>query len=160
MPQERPPPEQGPPQRGRAYAVLASLGRTAPAMSLSSADCTALEPLAAEWLARGATAAELLHALTAGLPVSVHHPAGIARTRLTTKLPPRRPKQVSVPKPAPLRILECTDCRAPGRPEALVDGLCRDCRHEPPPRRDGALTPAEVQAHAHRIRNAARTAHA
>ncbi|MFE2626128.1 hypothetical protein ACFXKH_39740 [Streptomyces caelestis] len=24
--------------------------------------------------------------------------------------------------------MECTECRAPGRPEALPEGLCRPCR--------------------------------
>ncbi|MCP3822040.1 hypothetical protein NLX86_29335 [Streptomyces sp. A3M-1-3] len=157
VPQEQPPPHQERPPRTRAYAVLASLGRTEPAMTLSAADCTALEPLAAEWLARGATEAELLHALTAGLPVPVHHPAGIARARLTTKLPPHRPQPAPTPqRPAPLRTLECTECRAPGRPEALAGGLCRTCRREAPPATTGGLTPAEVQAHATRVRTAAR----
>lgn len=155
VPQEQPPPAPEKPPRTRAYDLLASLGRTEPVMSLSATDCTALEPLATQWLTRGATEAELRHALTAGLPVPVHHPAGIARTRLTAKLPPHRPQPVPAQRRPALRTLECTDCRAPGRPEALVNGLCRDCRHEPPPAPSGALTPAEVQAHAHRVRAAA-----
>ncbi|MCC8478794.1 hypothetical protein [Streptomyces parvus] len=36
----------------------------------------------------------------------------------------------ALPPEAPARriLVECTDCGAPGRPEALPDGLCRPCR--------------------------------
>ncbi|MBT2398485.1 hypothetical protein [Streptomyces sp. ISL-100] len=148
-----------PQQRSRAYEVLASLGRAKPQMSLSADDCVTLESVATEWLTRGATDDELRHALTSGLPAEVHHPAAIARTRLA-KLPPERAPHPDpgVPGPAPtLRILECTECRAPARPEALSGGLCRVCRDEPPlPPRDG-LPEADVRAHAAKIRAAAAT---
>ncbi|MFC9911375.1 hypothetical protein [Streptomyces sp. NPDC059862] len=97
--------------------------------------------------------------MTAGLPAEVHHPASIARIRLA-KLPPERAPQPqpqpTAPRPAPtLRILECTECRAPARPEALSGGLCRICRDEPPlPPRPG-LSEAEVRAHVARVRTAA-----
>lgn len=99
-------------------------------MILSAAECAALEDLAAEWLARGATSAYLVTALTAGLPPEVHSPGALARTRLTTKLPPTPP---STPTPTPSRIMECTECGVPGRPEALPGGLCRPCRGDSPP---------------------------
>ncbi|MET9515402.1 hypothetical protein [Streptomyces sp. NPDC002994] len=151
-----------PPQRSRAYEILASVGRTKPQMSLSADDCVTLESVATEWLSRGATDAELRQALTSGLPAEVHRPVGIARARLA-KLPPARaphPDPGGVPGPAPtLRILECTECRAPARPEALAGGLCRVCRDEPPlPPRDG-LPEADVRAHAAKIRAAAATRH-
>ncbi|WP_028811118.1 hypothetical protein [Streptomyces flavidovirens] len=147
-----------PQQRSRAYEILASVGRTKPQMSLSADDCVTLESLATDWLTRGATDAELRHALTAGLPAEVHRPAAIARTRLA-KLPPERaphPADLGIQGPArTLRILECTECRAPARPEALSGGLCRVCRDEPPlPPRDG-LPEADVRAHAAKIRAAA-----
>ncbi|MBT2525445.1 hypothetical protein J7E91_08360 [Streptomyces sp. ISL-99] len=149
-----------PQQRSRAYEILASVGRTKPQMSLSADDCVTLESLATDWLTRGATDAELRHALTAGLPAEVHRPAAIARTRLA-KLPPERashPADLGAQGPAPtLRVLECTECRAPARPEALSGGLCRVCRAEPPlPPRDG-LPEADVRAHAAKIRAAAAT---
>ncbi|NVK81841.1 hypothetical protein [Streptomyces morookaense] len=57
-----------PPGRTPAYSALAALGRTDPRMTLSANECIALEPLAAEWLARGVTAPHLVQALTSGLP--------------------------------------------------------------------------------------------
>ncbi|MCZ4120648.1 hypothetical protein [Streptomyces sp. H39-S7] len=63
------------PARSEAYEALAVLGRTDPRMTLSVTDCAVLEPLAAEWLRRGATRAQLLYALTAGLPPTVPEPA-------------------------------------------------------------------------------------
>ncbi|MFC4886964.1 hypothetical protein ACFPK5_17430 [Streptomyces beijiangensis] len=142
------------PTRSRAFILLAALSRTAPALTLSAADCAALEPLAATWFERGATEAELTHALTTGLPTPVHHAASLTRTRLLTKLPPDR-----TPRPTPrvLRVLECVTCGDPGRPEALTGGECGPCRNEAPAPRPAALTPAEVRAHAARARTASRT---
>ncbi|UJB43431.1 MarR family transcriptional regulator [Streptomyces sp. A1-5] len=124
--------------RSAAYGLLAGLGRVEPRLTLSAADCAALEPFAADWLARGASTEQVLAALTAGLPAHVHHPARFALSRLTAKLPP----VIQAPTPAPVapatrpagpRIMECTVCRVPGRPEALPGGICRDCRGETPP---------------------------
>ncbi|WP_405693101.1 MULTISPECIES: hypothetical protein [unclassified Streptomyces] len=118
------------PTRSRAFVLLAALGRTAPALSLSAAECAALEPQASEWFERGATEAELLHALTQGLPVPVHHAPSLVRRRLADKLPPHRP---APERRAVLLALECGECRAPGSPEALTDGLCATCRGEASP---------------------------
>ncbi|WP_190131351.1 hypothetical protein [Streptomyces mashuensis] len=133
-PTPRPRPSAVEPARTRAYGVLASLGRTDPRMTLSHADCTALEGLAAQWLERGTGERELVRALTAGLPYEVHHAAALARRRLTDKLPPER-----VATPPVMRLAECTVCATPGRPEALPGGLCGTCRGTrptPPPRTD------------------------
>ncbi|MEV8393968.1 MULTISPECIES: hypothetical protein [unclassified Streptomyces] len=144
------------PAPSRAYSVLVFVGRRNPSVSLSAADCAALEPLAAEWFVRGATEEDILRTLTDGLPVPVHHPAGLIRARLMSKLPPELP---ATPRPAarpPLRIMECAKCRAPGRPEALLDGECGDCRGEPAPvRRPAALPPGQVRARATEARAAA-----
>ncbi|RYJ30819.1 hypothetical protein CU044_0869 [Streptomyces sp. L-9-10] len=141
-----------PPTRSRAFILLAALGRSAPVMSLSAADCAALEPLTTPWFERGATERDILHALTAGLPAVVHHPAALARVRLTSKLPPER---IRAPRP-PLRVLECAKCGAPGRPEALTDGECGPCRGEPAPvRPPGPLPPTKVHALAAQARAAA-----
>ncbi|MEV6260240.1 MarR family transcriptional regulator [Streptomyces sp. NPDC051784] len=114
-----------------AYLALARLGRVDARLALSAADCEALEPRAAEWLARGVDADYLTLALTAGLPAQVGSPAGLVRRRLADKIPPHAP---AAPTPAlagtPVRrvMLECTKCGTPGRAEALPDGLCRPCR--------------------------------
>ncbi|MFB4422847.1 hypothetical protein C5F59_017325 [Streptomyces sp. QL37] len=121
------PQERQQPTRTRAFVLLAALGRTAPALSLSAAECASLEPQVSAWFERGATEAELLHALTDGLPVPVHHAASLLRRRLTDKLPPYRP---APERRTALLTLECGECRAPGSPEALAGGLCAPCRGE------------------------------
>ncbi|MFE6619242.1 hypothetical protein [Streptomyces sp. NPDC057740] len=147
-----PPPPDGPPRqtRSRAQVLLAALGREAPALSLSAAECAMLAPLVAEWYARGATDTDVRRALTTGLPTPVHHPAALLRTRLTTKIPP----EPAPPRP-PLRILECAKCGVPGRPEALPGGVCGTCRGEGAPSRHHAPPQAStVQARAAEIRAA------
>ncbi len=122
---------------GPAYLALARLGRNDHRLPLSADDCTALEPLATQWLDRGVSTDYLTHALTAGLPTQVDSPLGLLRRRLTDKMPPRLPtaENPSPGTPAPTRriLMECTDCGRPGQPEALPDGLCRPCRttHHP-----------------------------
>ncbi|WP_369214244.1 hypothetical protein [Streptomyces flavofungini] len=139
------------PTRSRAFILLAALGRTAPALSLSSADCVALEPQVTQWFERGAAEPDVLRALTCGLPATVHSPAALVRSRLASKLPPEQPEQKARPV---LRVLECAVCRAPGRAEALPGGVCGPCRGEPEPAREAALGPARVRAHAAAVRTA------
>nr|WP_103532339.1 MarR family transcriptional regulator [Streptomyces sp. SM11] len=116
-----------------AYLALARLGRRDHRLALSADDCAALEAQAAEWLARGVDADYLTAALTAGLPARVDSPVGFVRRRLADKIPPRLPTEQAPPAPARRVLVECTECGAPGRPEALPDGLCRPCRadHRP-----------------------------
>lgn len=136
--------------RSRAFILLAALGRTAPALSLSQADCAALAPLVAEWFERGANEESVRHALTAGLPTPVHHPAALIRRRLTSKLPP----EPAAVRP-PLRMLECAKCGVPGRAEALAEGVCGDCRGEcAPVHRDAPVPAAAIHTHAAEIRAA------
>ncbi|KUO20436.1 hypothetical protein AQJ91_14270 [Streptomyces dysideae] len=143
------PPDRPRSTRSRAHILLAALGRTAPVLSLSEADCAALAPLVAEWFARGATDEAVLHALTSGLPTPVHHPAALLRKRLTTKLPPQ-----PAPRP-PLRVLECAKCGTPGRPEALPGGVCGTCRAKTDPTRPTApLSAVAVRTRAAEIRSA------
>ncbi|MCC3777393.1 hypothetical protein, partial [Streptomyces sp. UNOB3_S3] len=139
------------PQRSPAYVALAALGLADARLALSARECADLEPLAAEWLASGIPPSQLIVTLTAGLPSVVHSPVAITRKRLATKMPP-------APQPTPTpgrRIMECTSCRTPGRPEALSGGLCRVCRgvdvHPgagPSPQERAAA----VRAHADRVR--------
>ncbi|WP_149179300.1 hypothetical protein [Streptomyces sp. TRM49041] len=139
--------------RSRAFILLAALGRTAPVLSLSAGECHALVPLVDQWLSRGANDQYILQALTAGLPSPVHHPAGLVRSRLTSKLPPERP---APPPPRPPLRMECTQCGIPRPPDLLRDGECGPCRGEPTPdRRPSPLPPARVHARAAEARAAA-----
>jgi hypothetical protein len=123
------------PHTTTAYRLLARLGSHEPRLALSAADCEALADLVIPWLERGASTVSLLHALTTGLPDTIHAPRGFVARRLRDKLPPL---PVSTPAPAapdephsdrPRRLMpECTECGVPGRPAAFVDGLCRGCR--------------------------------
>ncbi|MFF1439948.1 hypothetical protein [Streptomyces sp. NPDC058295] len=151
VPEDAPDPERTrPATRSRAHILLAALGRTAPALSLSAADCAQLAPMVEEWFARGATEDTLLSALTAGLPTPVHSPAALLRRRLTDKLPPEPP----APRP-PRRMLECAECRVPGRPEALPGGVCSGCRGARAHAHANAPLPAAaIHAHATKIRAA------
>ncbi|MCC3770977.1 hypothetical protein [Streptomyces sp. UNOC14_S4] len=116
--------------RARAYAVLAQVGLVDPRLPLSASECAQLAPLAAEWLVRGVTDAQLMSGLTAGLPPDVHSPEAFTRKRLIAKLPPEREHVAPAPDAgaARPRLQECRECRVPGRPENLPGGLCKDCR--------------------------------
>ncbi|UQI42934.1 hypothetical protein M1P56_00280 [Streptomyces sp. HU2014] len=117
-------------ERSPAYIALASLGCSDPRLTLSAAECTALEDLAAEWFDRGVTPLEFARILTTGLPDVIHCPGAFTRKRLIDRLPPERPETAYAPSPR--RVMECTGCGTPGRPEALPGGLCRVCRGEAP----------------------------
>ncbi|MER6025187.1 hypothetical protein [Streptomyces sp. NPDC001851] len=152
VPEDAPPPERPGPTRSRAHILLAALGRTAPVLSLSAADCAALAPLLTEWFARGATDEAVLRALTDGLPSPVHHPAALVRRRLVDKLPPEPVRER--PRP-PRRVLECAECGVPGRPDALPGGVCGGCRGERAPAHPRTPLPAPaVHARAGEIRAA------
>ncbi|PWS41559.1 MarR family transcriptional regulator [Streptomyces sp. ZEA17I] len=115
-----------------AYLALARLGRADHRLTLSAADCAALESRATEWLARGVSTDYLTSALTAGLPATIDSPTDFLRHRLTTKIPPQLPTErtesgTTAPTARSL-LVECTECGTPGPPEALPDGLCRPCR--------------------------------
>ncbi|MFF0015736.1 hypothetical protein [Streptomyces sp. NPDC005374] len=133
------------PTRSRAHILLAALGRTAPALSLSEAECDALAPMLTDWFARGASDEAVIRALSDGLPSPVHHAASFVRARLTSKLPPE-PEPEPAPRPPrpPRRLLECAECRVPGRPEALPGGVCKGCQGERTPSRPTTLPSASV----------------
>ncbi|TXS10567.1 hypothetical protein EAO68_27820 [Streptomyces sp. wa22] len=88
-----------------------------------------------------------------GVRPRVGSPVGLVRRRLTDKVPPRLPAAPAPGAPgAPARrvLMECTECGAPGEPEALPDGLCRRCRTqaEGPPTATSAEAPVERDIHA------------
>ncbi|WP_237535998.1 MarR family transcriptional regulator [Streptomyces sp. SID3343] len=146
--------------RSAAYEALAELGHVDARLTLSAADCAALEELATEWLTRGTTAQQLVLALTSGLPDRVHSPGAFTRKRLVEKLPPE-PARAAVPEPDPAkpvrRLMECTGCAVPGRPEALPGGLCSTCRHEQPAAPATALPVHEVRRRVQELRRSLRT---
>jgi hypothetical protein len=144
------------PESTTAYRTLAALGRTDSRMTLSAADCERLEPLAASWLEYGASVKHLIHALTDGLPVLVHNPAGIAKRRLEDKMPPKPGRE---PETVLRSVMVCMFCDTTEEDEPLINGMCEACRSEdeedipatflPGPR------PADVAAHADAARIAA-----
>ncbi|MEV8051530.1 MULTISPECIES: MarR family transcriptional regulator [Streptomyces] len=160
VPQQRTVPtcEPGP---SPAYVALARLGREDHRLALSADDCAALEPRAAEWLARGVSVDYLTTALTAGLPAEINSPIGFLRRRLTTKLPPHLPPATTT-RPSPAApsgrvLVECAECGTPGPSEALPDGLCRPCREtcatgpgDPSP---ALPAPPDIKTHMANLRN-------
>ena len=113
-------------ERDEAYEVLARLGEADERMMLSAGDCGALRALAAEWLRRGATARQVVRALTCDLPRNgVSSPRAFAAHRLKEKMPPER--RVVVTAAAPPRRMQCVVCGMPARAEALVGGVCDIC---------------------------------
>ncbi|MFD3794427.1 MarR family transcriptional regulator [Streptomyces sp. SID8016] len=153
-------PELGP---SDAYLALARLGRNDHRLALSAADCTTLEPLASAWLAHGVSIDYLTTALTAGLPARIDSPAGLLHRRLTDKIPPHIPttteaRSPSTSKPTHETLIECTNCRRPGPPGALPDGLCHPCHHAHTTGSNDATAPtpeeiAAVKAHIANLRN-------
>ncbi|MFJ8361359.1 hypothetical protein [Streptomyces sp. NPDC093984] len=117
-----------------AHAALARLGLLDHRLALSSSDCSDLEQLAEDWLARGTTPEYLTQVLLAGLPDQVYSPRAFVQRRLI-------------------------DCGVPGRPEVLPGGLCRACRGggggtPPGPTR---TQPAAVRARVAQVRDSIRT---
>ncbi|MFJ9609279.1 hypothetical protein ACIRS1_23375 [Kitasatospora sp. NPDC101176] len=107
-----------PPEIREAVATLFRVIRPEPRLRLGEAEAAELAPLVAQWLQRGATHADLAHALLPGLPTPVHSAAAVLRYRLEHKVPPTRP----VGRP-PVRYAECAECHDPvPRP-----GICRPC---------------------------------
>ncbi|MFE7054602.1 MarR family transcriptional regulator [Streptomyces californicus] len=146
-----------------AYLALARLGRNDHRLALSAADCTTLEPLATAWLAHGVSIDYLTTALTAGLPAHIDSPAGLLHRRLTDKIPPHIPETAEDRSPSTAKpthealLVECTNCRRPGPPQALPDGLCRPCHHAHTHGGESTIpTPdeiASVKAHVANLRN-------
>ncbi|BFV58232.1 hypothetical protein KCMC57_up33360 [Kitasatospora sp. CMC57] len=129
-PEQRPEPRKPSPATPEALAALHLIATADPRLTLGSRDRAALAPLVEDWLARGATEAQLIAAATQGLPAAVRNPAALLTYRLQDKLPPL-PQQLP-PRAVPLaQHPECTDCDRPlAGAHAPADGLCGQCRHE------------------------------
>ncbi|MFD3484554.1 hypothetical protein [Streptomyces sp. NPDC058665] len=122
----------GAPAPSVAYRTLARLGRTEPRMTLSAAECAALESLAAQWLARGATPDHLTRSLTTGLPHPLHSPGAIARKRLESKMPP---EPYQDPTHVTRAVMLCIGCEEPETVVTLIGGVCVECRERRTTRR-------------------------
>jgi hypothetical protein len=124
------PPREAAEPHSAAYRTLAEVRTADPRMPLSEGDCRFLEPLAAEWLSRGATPGDITKALTDGLPSAVTNPGGLARKRLESKMPPKKAKvrQKTARKARVSRvIMVCGLCDADERVTRIRGGLCEEC---------------------------------
>ncbi|CAM5471924.1 hypothetical protein SABIM44S_02731 [Streptomyces abikoensis] len=126
------------PRPSRAYQALARLRHTDPRLTLSAAECEALEPLAAQWLAHDTTPEQLTAAVTAGLSPHIHSPAGFVRNRLEKKMPPVPLRLLaayndrSEPREPITRSIEaCVGCGEVDLSTALGEGLCKKCADHP-----------------------------
>ncbi len=120
-------------QPSAAYQALAEAGAVDGRMPLSDGDCRSLEPLAAQWLAHGASPQDITKALTDGLPPAVDNPGGLARNRLERKMPPKKAKirQKAGRRAQVTRVLMvCGLCDADERTTEITHGLCRECMAE------------------------------
>ncbi|MFH8787264.1 hypothetical protein [Streptomyces roseoverticillatus] len=154
-PAGEPPEDQAQSDCSQAYIALATLGCSDPRLTLSAAECAALEGLAAEWFARGITPLAFARILTHDLPDVIQCPGAFTRRRLIDRVPPQLPPAPETPPSPPRWMMECTVCGIPGPPEALPDGLCRTCRGtEPTPDRPD---PAAIHTHVTHLRTLART---
>ncbi|WP_078911489.1 hypothetical protein [Streptomyces sp. NRRL WC-3742] len=102
-----------------AVATLFRVIGPEPRLRLGQAEVEELAPLVAQWLERGATSADLAHALLPGLPAPMHSAVAVLRYRLEHKLPP---VQAAV-RPAAARYSECAKCHDP----VPQPGICRAC---------------------------------
>ncbi len=126
-PEREPEPEPDPEPDSAAYRALSALRTAEPRMALTEGDCRSLEPLAEEWLSRGAAPKDITRALAEGLPPTVSNPGGLARRRLESKMPPQQRE----PRAKVTRvIMACATCDQDERTVKIDRGICEDCRRE------------------------------
>ncbi|MBB0244770.1 hypothetical protein FNQ90_11805 [Streptomyces alkaliphilus] len=109
--------------------------RRDPRLLISERECRALAPGINAWLVRGATEAEVIRALSQGLPTVLRgRAAGILAWRLREHLPPPAPAPTSAPlvpvAPGPVRgkPYPCRGCHnVVLRPESGLTH-CQACR--------------------------------
>lgn len=136
-PEPQPAPEPGPdadvpPEVAEAESVLLSLRHVCRELYLGVKEARGLAVLAARWLLRGITAAELRRVLTSEMPDGgVRSAVGFLRYRLVHKLPEEVPPATAPTKaapPAPALVA----CAGPGEEHVFrsVDGQthCGPCR--------------------------------
>ncbi|MFB7360976.1 hypothetical protein [Streptomyces hydrogenans] len=142
---ERPPAGDAP--LVHAERLLLTLHQANRDLRLGVREARGLAAIAAEWLRRGVSAADLRHALTAHLPrTGVRSAVGFLRHRLTEKLPPE-PTKVPLGEAARCVPGPVVLCEGPGgKPHAFRpvadETLCGPCRSEEARRVDpGARRP-------------------
>lgn len=123
------------PQVAEGERVLLSLRHVRRELYLGVKEARSLAELAARWLLRGVSEAELRSVLTSELPGDgVRSAVGFLRFRLLHKMPPELPSEV-IPQPvAPSSVTELTTCSAPGEEHVfrpLADETeCGECRRQ------------------------------
>ncbi|MFD9539220.1 hypothetical protein [Streptomyces sp. NPDC060022] len=131
--QAEPEPEPCSPEVAEGESVLLSLRHVRRELYLGVREARALAGLAAKWLLRGITAAQLRQVLTSELPEGgVRSAVGFLRYRLVHKMPEERPQaevRAAVPPVAAL-----VACAGPGDEHVFrsVEGEthCGECRRE------------------------------
>ncbi|MFI6873063.1 hypothetical protein ACIBL6_06460 [Streptomyces sp. NPDC050400] len=112
-------PDLGDPRAVESARILRRLGVVDPRLQLSERRVRELVPEVGVWLERGASAAEIVDAVSSGLPAKVYSAARLIADRLVRKRPAR--------KRAWRRVFECPECRDP-LPWGQESGKCRVCR--------------------------------
>ncbi|WP_411071307.1 hypothetical protein [Streptomyces sp. cmx-4-25] len=123
--------EETAPEVATAERVLLSLRHQSRDLRLGVREARGLAEAAAEWLRRGASVAELRHALTAHLPADgVRSAVGFLRHRLTVKLPERPSEAAAAPAGGGGIVI----CEGPGKEHTFRqvgdETRCGSCRRE------------------------------
>ncbi|MFI7338427.1 hypothetical protein ACIBUY_10865 [Streptomyces sp. NPDC050085] len=106
------------PHAAESAGILWRLGSVDPRLRLTERGVRELVPEVVVWLERGASAAEIVDAVTAGLPAKVYSAVRLIADRLSRKRPER--------KRAWRQVFECPECRDP-LPWGQETGICRAC---------------------------------
>lgn len=126
------------PQRSVAEAVLLSLRQSRRELHLGVSEARTLSAIAADWLRRGITPADLRYALTSALPPNgVRSAVGFLRHRLTVKMPqerslvPRTPQGPPRTDRLPRPLITCEGSGREHLFRPLADEThCGPCRRE------------------------------
>ncbi|MFD8568250.1 hypothetical protein [Streptomyces sp. NPDC059639] len=106
------------PRAAEGARILWKLGAVDARLRLSERSVRELVPEVCDWLDRGASAAQVVDAVTDGLPAKVYSAARLVADRLTRKRPAR--------KRAWREVFECSECRDP-LPWGQEAGRCASC---------------------------------
>ncbi|MGW7050297.1 hypothetical protein [Streptomyces sp. NPDC054887] len=126
------------PQRAAAETVLLSLRQSRRELHLGESEARTLSAVAADWLRRGISPADLRYALTCGLPPNgVRSAVGFLRHRLTVKMPQERSLVRRTPEGPPRtehRPKALITCEGPGSEHVFRpvgdETQCGHCRQE------------------------------
>lgn len=102
--------------RAEALAILASIVRGEPRLTLSNKEAHEAADLVISWHRRGASNAQIASAITHALPAELRFPGRLVVARLRDRMPP-------LPVAPPPAHFTCIDCGDPLR----RPGICRPC---------------------------------